>query len=162
MENEVLALFFSRLFSLFCLWHKVSFDLPLLLSWGTLLLLFCYLLFTVTLGIFLPILISHFMEKLLYVVSWERVPRRHIFEALNIFTLLSVQFSHSVMSNSLRPHGLQHARLPCPSPTSRAYSNSCPLSFWCHPTISSSVDPISSHLQSFPVSGSFPMSQFFT
>ena len=66
------------------------------------------------------------------------------------------------MSNSLRPHGMQHARLPCPSPTPRSYSNSCPLSWWCHPTISSSVVPFSSRLQSFPASGSFPLSQFFT
>ena len=73
----------------------------------------------------------------------------------------SVQFSRSVMSNSLWPHGLQHARLPCLSPTPRAYSNSCPLSKWCHPTISSSVVPFSSRLQSFPASKSFPMSQFF-
>ena len=65
------------------------------------------------------------------------------------------------MSNSLRPHGLQHARLPCPSPTPRACSNSYPWSRWCHPTISSSVIPFSSCLQSFPASGSFPMSQFF-
>ena len=65
------------------------------------------------------------------------------------------------MSNSLRPHGLQHARPPCPSPTPRAYSDSCPSSRWCHPTISSSVFPFSSHLQSLPESGSFPMSQFF-
>ena len=71
------------------------------------------------------------------------------------------QFSCSVVSNSLRPHGWQHARLPCPSPTPRAYSNSCPLSRWCHPTISSSVVPFSSRLQSFPASGSFQMSQFF-
>ena len=73
----------------------------------------------------------------------------------------SVQFSRSVVSNSLRPHGLQHARLPCPSPTPRAWSNSCPSSQWCHPTISSSVVTFSSWLQSFPTSGSFPMSQFF-
>ena len=73
----------------------------------------------------------------------------------------SVQFSHSVVSDSLRPHGLQHARLPCPSPTPEACSNSHPLSRWCHPTISSSVIPFSSCLQSFPASGSFPMSQFF-
>ena len=72
-----------------------------------------------------------------------------------------VQFSCSVVSNSLRPHGLQYARLPCPSPTPGAYSNSCPLSQWCHPTISSSFIPFSFHLQSFPVSGSFPKSQFF-
>ena len=78
----------------------------------------------------------------------------------------SVQFSHSVMSNSLRPHGLapmvQHTRLPCPSPTPGVYSNSCSLSQWCHPIISYSVVPFSSCLQSFPPSGSFPMSQFFT
>ena len=71
----------------------------------------------------------------------------------------SVQFSHSVVSNSLWPQGLQHVRLPCPSPTPRAYSESCLLSRWCHPTISSSVI-FTSHLQSFPASGSFQMSQF--
>ena len=72
------------------------------------------------------------------------------------------QFGPSVMSDSLRPHGLQHTRLPCPSPIPGTYSNSCPLSWWCHPTISSSIVPFSSSLQSFPASGSFPMSQFFT
>ena len=71
------------------------------------------------------------------------------------------QFSRSVMSDSLRPHGLQHARPPCPSPAPRVYSNSCPLSQWCHPTISSSVIPFSSCPQSFPASGSFQMSHFF-
>ena len=70
----------------------------------------------------------------------------------------SVQFSRSVVSNSLWPHGLQHARLPCPSPSPGACSNSCPLCCWCHPTISSSVVPFSSCLQSFPASVSFPMS----
>ena len=75
--------------------------------------------------------------------------------------LLSVQFSHSVVSDSLWPHGLQHASLPCPSPNPRVYSNSCPLSQWCHPTISSSVIPFSG-LLSFPASGSFLMSQLFT
>ena len=74
--------------------------------------------------------------------------------------LCSVQFSRSVMSDSLRPHGLQHTRLPCPSPTPRACSNSCPSSRWCHSTISSSVVPFSSCLQSFSASGSFPMSEF--
>ena len=73
----------------------------------------------------------------------------------------SVQFSRSDLSDSLRPHGLQQARLPCPSPTPGAYSNSCPLSWWCHPTISSSVIPVSSCLQSCPASGSFSVSQFF-
>ena len=81
---------------------------------------------------------------------------------LNI-THYSVQFSsHSVMSDSLWPHGLQYARPSCPSPTPGVYSNSCPLSRWCHPTVSSSVIPFSSLLQSFPASGSFQMSQFFT
>ena len=74
----------------------------------------------------------------------------------------SVQFTHSVMSNSSWPHEEQHARPPCPSPTPRAYSNSCPLSWWCHPAISSSLIPFSSCLQSFPPSGSFPVSHFFT
>ena len=72
------------------------------------------------------------------------------------------QFSHSVTSDSLRQHGLQHARPPCPSPTPAACSNSCPLSQWCHPTSSSSIVPFSSCPRSFPVSGSFPMTQFFT
>ena len=71
----------------------------------------------------------------------------------------SVQFSRSVVSDYLRPYGLQHTRLPCLSPAPRACSNSCPLSRWCHPTISSSVVPFSSCLQSFPASRSFPMSQ---
>ena len=71
----------------------------------------------------------------------------------------SVQFSHSVVSDSMQTHELQHARPPCPSPTPRDYPNSCPLSRWCHPTISSSVIPFSSCPQSFPASGSFPMSQ---
>ena len=83
------------------------------------------------------------------------------FEDDMILCISSVQFSHSVMSDSLQPHGQQHTRPPSPSPTPRVYSNSCPLSRWCHPTISFSVIPFSSHLQSFPASGSFPMSQLF-
>ena len=78
-----------------------------------------------------------------------------------LYSSCSVQFSHSVMSDSLQPHGLQHARLPCPSPTPGAYSNSCSSSQWCHPTISSSVVLFSFHLQSIPASGSIPMCQFF-
>ena len=74
--------------------------------------------------------------------------------------ICKVQFSPSVMSYSLRPHGLQHTRPPCPLPTLRVYSNSCPSSQWCHPTISSSVVPLSSCLQSFPASGSFLRSHF--
>ena len=83
---------------------------------------------------------------------------QYIFQSYSNF---SVQFNRSVVSDSLRPHGLQHARLLCPSPTPGACSNSCPLSRWCHPSISSSIVPFSSHLQYFPGSGSFPMSQFF-
>ena len=71
----------------------------------------------------------------------------------------SAEFSCSVVSNSLRPHELQHARLPCPSPTSRVHPNPFPFSRWCHPTILSSVVPFSSRLQSFPALGSFQMSQ---
>ena len=88
--------------------------------------------------------------------SWPIYCNTHCI--LNTFCFSSsVQFSHS-----LRPHGLQHARLPCSSPTPRVYLDSCPLSQWCHPTISSSVVPFSSCLQSFPASRSFPTSQFFT
>ena len=93
---------------------------------------------------------------------------RHDWETFISFHILyhkaisSVQFSHSVVSDSLWPHGLQHTRPPCPSPTPRVYSNSCSLTRWCHPTISSSVIPFSSCLQSFPASGSFQMNQFFT
>ena len=76
--------------------------------------------------------------------------------------LCSIQFSHSVVSDSLWPQGLQHARPPYPSTTPGVYSNLCPLSQWCHPTISSFVVPFSSRLQSFPASGSFQMSRFFT
>ena len=77
------------------------------------------------------------------------------------YPISSVQFSHSVVSDSLWPHESQHARPPCPSPTPGVYSDSCPLSRWCHPITSSSVVPFSSHLQSFPTSESFQMSQFF-
>ena len=81
---------------------------------------------------------------------------------MHLLLLSSVQFSCSVVSDSLWPHELQHARLPCPSPTPGVYPNSCPLSWWCHPTISSSVIPFFSCPQSFPASGSFQMSQLFT
>ena len=77
------------------------------------------------------------------------------------FPISPVQFSHSVLSDSLWPHGLQHTRLSCPSPNAVACSNSCPSSWWCQPTISSSVLPSSFCLQSCLASGSFPMSQFF-
>ena len=73
----------------------------------------------------------------------------------------SVQFNHSIVSNSLQPHEPQHTRPPCPSPTPGVHPNPCPSSQWCHPTISSSVIPFSSCPQSFPASGSFPVSQLF-
>ena len=79
----------------------------------------------------------------------------------HIFLLWFLLFSRSVRFNSLWPHGLQHTRVPCPSPFPGVWSNSCPLSRWCHPTISSSVIPFTSCLQSFPASGSFPSSSFF-
>ena len=84
-----------------------------------------------------------------------------LFKFLYICYVLSFQFSNSVVSNTLWPHGLQHARPPCPSPAPRVHPNSCPLSWWCHPTISSSVVPFSSCPQSFPASGSFQISQLF-
>ena len=77
------------------------------------------------------------------------------------FNVIRLLFSCSAVLDSLVLHGLQHARLPCPSPIPGACSNSCPLSWWCHPTISSSVVPFSCCLRSFPASGSFPMSQLF-
>ena len=87
--------------------------------------------------------------------SWRQVNNK-------FYTLSSVQFSHSVVSDSLWPHELQHVRPPCPSPNPRVHWDSRPSSQWCHPTISSSVIPFSSCPQSLPASGSFPMSQLFT
>ena len=95
-------------------------------------------------------------------IAMQRPSQDVMFQSQIILWPLTVQFSRSVVSDSLWPHGLQHTRPPCPSPTPRVYSNSCPLSLWYHPAISSSVVPFSSRLQSFPASGSFPMSQFFT
>ena len=89
--------------------------------------------------------------------GWEK-----FHENVKIWVGARVQFSHLVMSNSLWPHGPQHSRAPCPSPTPRVYPNSCPLSWWWHPTISFSALPFSSCPRSFPASGSFPMSQLFT
>ena len=93
--------------------------------------------------------------------SWEGKTPNHGKSCIGELLLRnsSVQFSCSVVSDSLPPHGLQHAGPPCPSPTPEVHPNSCPLGQWCHPTISSSVTSFSSHLQSFPASGSFPMSQ---
>ena len=105
------------------------------------------------------------IDSVFLVCGWtisRRILHAHMFELAFWLVRISVQFSCSVVSDSLRPHGLQHTRPPCPSPTPGVYPNSCPLSWWCHPTISSSVIPFSSCLQSFPASGSFQMSQLFT
>ena len=95
------------------------------------------------------------------ITTWESCQflTTHFPETLSLFS--SVQFSHSVVSDSLRPHEPQHARPPCPSPTPGVDPDSCPLSQWCHPAISSSVIPFSSCPQFLPASGSFPMSQLF-
>ena len=102
-------------------------------------------------SIFVKVRLRHF----LFFIVLETKASRCFFTSVG-------QFSCSVVSDSLRPHGLQHSRLRCPSPTPRACSNSCPSSWWCHPTIPSSVVPFFFHLQSFPALGSFQMSQFFS
>ena len=96
--------------------------------------------------------------KYLYINVYIYTP---IYSSIFIVTFSSVQFSRSVMSDSLWLHESQHARPPCPSPTPRVHSDSCPLNQWCHPAISSSVVPFSSCPQSLPASESFPMSEYF-
>ena len=98
-----------------------------------------------------PVCVAFYVPYLIFVFILEK----------KIISSLLLLFSHPVMSDSLRPHGLQHARPLCPPPTPRVYSNSCPSSWWCHPTISYSVILFSSRLQSLSESESFPMSQFF-
>ena len=94
---------------------------------------------------------------------WDWIPNKYLSVIHKIFLISnSVQFSLPIVAKSMQPHGLQHARLPCPSPTPRACSNLCPLNQWCHPTISPSIVPFSSCPQSLPASGSFPMTRFFT
>ena len=100
---------------------------------------------------------THILGGLQLLVLLRKQIKYHLYKML----ISSVQFSHSVRSDSLRPHESQHARPPCPSPTPGVYSNSCPSSRWCHPAISSSVIPFSSCPQSLPASGSFPISQLF-
>ena len=101
-------------------------------------------------------------RQILYCLSHQGITTTTIIALIKKWlTFTSVQFSHSVVSDSLQPSGLQHTRLPCPSPTTWVYSNSCPLHWLCHPTISASVILFSSCLQSLPASGSFQMSQFF-
>ena len=106
-------------------------------------------------GLSVPHHLSEFAQVHVHCIS-DAIQPSHL------ISYLSIQFSCSVMSDSLWPHGLEHARLLCPSPALRACSDSCPSSRWCHPTISFSVVPFFSCLQSFPASGSFQMSQFFT
>ena len=107
-----------------------------------------------------PLTTQFWVERALETLSPKAIWFVTVLSTSHSITRHSSQFSCSVMSDSLWPYGLQHARLPCPSPTPGACSNSCLLSGWCHPTISSSVIPFS-YLQSFPASGAFPMSQFF-
>ena len=116
----------------------------------------------------LTLLLNSSEKHLLRLLFWLASPTRHLASPSKRCLgnkcqcmLSSAQFSCSVVSDSLRPHGLQQSRPPCLSPTPGVHSNSCPLSWWCHPTISSSVIPFSSCLQSFPTSGSFQMSQLF-
>ena len=104
---------------------------------------------------FVLFLFFHFLKSF----HLENLTNRTIRNSSKVISISSVHLLSRV--NSLKPHRLQHARPPCPSPTPRVYSNSCPLSRWCHPTISYSVVPFSSCLQPFPASGSFQMSQFF-
>ena len=101
------------------------------------------------------------LEQYYFELRWGAHLYMDFFSRVNATVLHKVQFSLSVVSDSLQSHGLQHTRLPCPSPTPRACSNSCPLHWWCHPTISSSIIPFSSCLQSFPASETFPKSQYF-
>ena len=96
----------------------------------------------------------HKLNQGLLYYGWVLLPAELSGKPIHLYQFSSVQFSCSIVSDTLQPHGLQHARLHCPSPTPRAYSNSRPSSQWCHPTISSSVTPFSC-LQSFPASGSF-------
>ena len=105
---------------------------------------------------------THIKSQSLITSKCPSGPPTTVYPLCHYLNFLSVQLSCSVVSDSLQPHGLLHTRPPYPSPTPRIYSNSCPLSRWCHPTISSSVVPFSSLLQPFPASRSFQMSQLFT
>ena len=122
-------------------------------------LLISWLLSPSTLALELKKTKPHSFHFLLIYLSWSDGTGCHDLSFWMLYS--SVQFSHSVVSDSLRPHELQHARPPCPSPTPGVHSNSHPLSQWCHPAISSSVVPLSSCPQSLPASESFPMSQLF-
>ena len=107
------------------------------------------------------VLVCRQVSSCCVLTQWRERDRTRNTEGERESSLVSLQFSRSVVSDSLWPHGLQHTRPLCPSPTPGVYSNSCPMSRWCHPTVSSSGVLFSSHLWSFPASESFPMSQFF-
>ena len=128
----------------------------------------CHIMVIMALTFFIIINIFHYnlfhynlMLKCLWFCYIHYLQNDHFNHVLMFYVFSSVQFSHSVTSESLRLHEPQHARPPCPSPAPRVYPNSCPLSRWCHPAISSSVVPFSSCPLSFPASGSFQMSQLF-
>ena len=131
-------------------------------KWYLIIFLIC--IFLIAWPYFDLILISwpYFVFLLRICISLKRWLFRSFVRFFSCVISLSVQFSHSVVSDSLWPHELQHARPPCPSPTPGVHSNSRPLSRWCHPAISSSVVPFSSCPQSFPASEPFPMSQLFS
>ena len=144
------------------LWRKEGNDIIRSMSQEPLLFKFCFQILGFIVAIFLIALKTVCWSKFTNnVVLYSSAQQTESASRIHSDQFSSVQFSRSVMSNSWWPHELQHARPPCPSPTPRVYSNSCPWSRWCHPTISSSVVPFSSCLQSFPASGSFPMSQLF-
>ena len=118
--------------------------------------------------IFFPLyILASFIKDMVHICAYLKcihfyfVVLYMIFKAFTFLVFIWLLFSYSVVSDSLQPHGPQHARLPCPSPSPRAWSNSCPLSQWWHSTISFSVIPFYSCLLSFPASGSFPLSQLF-
>ena len=126
------------------------------LFWSLCLLIIHKRLSTILTGnYFLNLYLFYFFKYSMYCMIFIK------YQILNAPMCSSVQFSHPVVSTSLRLHELQHARPPCPSPTPRVHPNPCPLSWWCHPTISSSIVPFSSCPQSFLASGSFQMSQVF-
>ena len=134
-------------------WHKILLSQPQIIS----------PLYLLTSSTVTNVLLSHLGTYFYWFLLFPPYSKHsNQSDPLIIWIRWSVQLSHSVLPDSLWPHGLQQARLPCPSPIPGVYSNSCLLSHWCHPTILSSVVPFSSCLQSFPASGSFPMSQFFT
>ena len=148
----------SEIFGVFVQWRGLcSVRAPRLLEAERLVLLFCY---------FWGFLVAQMVKNLpeMQETQVQSLGQEDPLEGSVLWVELNVfiEFSHSVVSASLRPHGLQHTRPPCSSPAPGTYPNSGPSSRWCHPSISSSVVPFSSCLQSFPASGSFPVSRLYT